>query len=203
MNKTVTKKKKRLGIFNTILLAVLITYSAALILLVVWGLITSVKTLDDFFGNKFLLPTGNITEWGWDNYAYVLSNFSVKMRKAGVGVISINMFGQLVNTLIYTFGSAFCVTACTCIVAYLSAKFNYLCSKIVYTLVLIVMTIPIVGNTPSMLLFLHQTNLYDNWLGMILMNFHFGGVYFLVFYGIYSGISSEYEEAATIDGANE
>ena len=64
------------------------------------------------------------------------------------------------------------------------------------------MIIPIVGNTPSMLLLLKNTKLYDTWLGMFLMKFNFLGLYFLVFFGIFEGISPEYTEAATIDGAN-
>ena len=54
-----------------------------------------------------------------------------------------------------------------------------------------------------MLKFLKTTNLYDTWLGNYLMKFTFLGLYFLIFHGTFAGISPEYSEAATIDGASE
>lgn len=203
MNKVKTQKRKRLGALNITLLIVLTIYALSLVVLLLWGLSTSLKTLDDFYGNKIWLPSGNILTWGWDNYTYVLQNFAIELRDPQVGIIRVNMFGQAVNTIIYTVGTTLASTACCCLMSYLSAKFDYPFSKFLYTLVVIVMIIPIVGNTPSMLLLLKETNLYDNWLGTFIMRFTFGGVYFLIFHGVWEGISSEYAEAATIDGANE
>lgn len=203
MEKKKVANKKNLSFFNMGLLVILCVYSLALCILILWGANTSLKTLDDFYGNKVWLPAGKISEWGWDNYAYVLQNFAVKVKDAQGRMVLVNIWGQTINTVLYTIGGSLVTTSCCCLVAYLSAKFNYVFSKILYTIVLIVMVIPIVGSTPSMLLFLKQTGLYDTWLGAYMMKFNFLGLYFLIFHGVFEGISPEYSEAATIDGANE
>ena len=198
-----TRKKARLGVFNIALMAILILYTVLLMALLIWGCMTSLKTRGDFYDNKLGLPSGSIATWGWDNYSFVLKNFAVEKIDSLGRKISINIWGQLINTLLYAVGGGLVTTACCCIVAYLTAKFPYFFSKIVYTVVLITMVIPIVGSTPSMLLFLRQTGLYDTWLGTFLMRFTFLGLYYLIFHGVFEGISKEYSEAATLDGANE
>lgn len=203
MEKKKVASKKNFSIFNMGLLLILCVYSLALCVLILWGASTSLKTLDDFYGNKVWLPTGKLSEWGWDNFSYVIEHFFVKTKDSQGRIIKVNMYGMAINTILYTIGGSLVTTSCCCLVAYLSAKFNYFFSKILYTLVLTVMVIPIVGSTPSMLLFLKQVGLYDNWLGAYLMKFTFLGLYFLIFHGVFEGISPEYSEAATIDGANE
>lgn len=203
MERTAKMNKKKFGAINVVLLLVLSVYALLLAVLLLWGLMTSLKTIDDFYGNKIWLPTGKLSEWGWSNFSYVFENFAVRAKDVQGRVISINILGQTVNTILYTIGGSLVTTACCCLVSYLSAKFDYFFSKVLYTTVLVVMVIPIVGNTPAMLLFLKQTNLYDNWLGTYLMRFSFLGLYFLIFHGVFEGVSPEYAEAATIDGANE
>ena len=184
-------------------MVILILYTALLLVLLAWGGMTSLKTRADFYDNKLGLPSGSIFTWGWDNYSFVLENFAVvKIDELG-RKISINIWGQLTNTLLYAVGGALVTTGCCCIVAYVTAKFSYFFSKIVYTVVLVTMVIPIVGSTPSMLLLLRRTNLYDTWLGTYFMRFTFLGLYYLIFHGVFEGISKEYSEAATLDGANE
>lgn len=203
MKTTKNLRKKSFGVFNTILLIVLSLYALSLILLLFWGASTSLKKLDDFYSNKIWLPSGRISAWGWENYPYVLQNFYVRSIDQLGRVIQTNILGQAINTVLYAVVGSFVTTFCCCIVSYCAAKFNFAFCKVLYPLVLVVMIIPIVGNTPSVLLLLKNTGLYDTWFGTYLMKFSFFGVYFLVFHGIYEGISSEYAEAATIDGANE
>ena len=54
-----------------------------------------------------------------------------------------------------------------------------------------------------MILLLKNLQIYDTWIGNFIMKFNFQGMYFLVFYGVFKGISNEYTEAAKIDGASE
>ena len=184
-------------------MVILILYTTLLLVLLAWGGMTSLKTRGDFYYNKLGLPSGSIFTWGWNNYSIVLKNFAVVIIDELGRKISINIWGQLINTLLYAVGGGLVTTGCCCVVAYVTAKFPYFFSKIVYTVVLITMVIPIVGSTPSMLLFLRQTGLYDTWLGTYFMRFTFLGLYYLIFHGVFEGISKEYSEAATLDGANE
>ena len=202
MGQKYKKRKNGSGLLKTILLVVLILYTISLVILLLWGLSTSLKTYDDFYYNKVGLPSGSPTTWGWNNYYVVLSKFKVswtidrKRHSAGIGMMTL-------NTVLYAIiGSLVTTTAC-CLVAYCAAKFKFFFSKVLYTLVLVVMVVPVVGSTPSMLLLLKNTHLYNTWLGTYLMKFNFLGIYFLVFFGIFEGISPEFTEAATIDGANQ
>jgi ABC-type glycerol-3-phosphate transport system permease component len=197
-----TNRKKQ-GLFNYILLVVLILYSLILITLMLWGGITSLKSRSEFYSNKLWLPKGLPTEWAWSNYDFVWKNFAVLTIDSLGRQIRINIYNQLANTLLFAVGGGFITTLACCIVSYCSAKFKFFFCDVLYTLVLVVMVVPIVGSTPAALKFLKATNLYDTWLGTYLMKFSFTGLYFLIFHGVFKGISQEYSEAATIDGANE
>ena len=203
MEKTFKKRKNGNGLLKVILLVVLLIYSLSLLVLMLWGLSTSLKTYEDFYYHKVGLPSGSLSTWGWSNYSYVLQNFFVTSKDTLGRRVETNIVGLAINTVLYAIvGSLITTTAC-CLVSYCAAKFNFFFSKVLYTLVLVVMIVPIVGSTPSMLLLLKNTHLYDTWLGACIMKFNFLGIYFLVFFGIFEGISPEFSEAATIDGANE
>jgi len=198
-----TSNKKRLSALSIVLLSVLLIYVLSLVLLCIWGVFTSLKSRNDFYDNKVWLPNGPITEWAWSNFTFVFQNFVVDFTDPTKGRVRVDMFGQITNTLLYAGGCALIQSFCCCWVAYLTAKFNYRFSEILYTMVLIVMVIPIIGSDASMLVFLRKTNLFDSWIGQYIMKFNFGGMYFLVFHGVHKSISKEYSEAAIIDGASE
>ena len=141
-----------------------------MLILFACGFITSLKTIDDFNNNKVGFPTDG---WAWKNYVTVFNSFQVKINNQTVGRVTITFWGMITNTLLYGVGSAFFATLAHCIVAYLVAKFDCALSKIVYTTVIVTMVIPIVGSTPANLLLLHNTNLFDTWLGNYIMKFNF------------------------------
>ena len=192
-------KRKKISIFSIVICTILVLYTAFLLYLMLWGFFTSLKTRDDFYRHKLGMPE----VWAWENYSYVLKNFSLYIINSAGQKVRINMWGQTINTLLYAVGCGLSTTIACCVVSYLVAKFNFMLSKIVYTTVLVAMVIPIIGSTPAYLLFMRQTHLYDTWVGTYISNFSFLGLYFLVFHGVFSGISPEYSEAATIDGANQ
>lgn len=191
--------KRKMSVFNCILFCILILYCLLFITLALWGLTTSLKTRNDFYSNKLWLPK----ELAFSNYSYVWQNFAVTTIDGLGRKVSIDIYAQTFNTLLYAVGGGFVTTVCCCIVAYLSAKFKYMFSEIVYVIVVVTMVVPIVGSTPAMLKFLKWSGLYDTWFGAYVMKFNFLGLYFLIFHGVFRGISPEYSEAATLDGANE
>ena len=71
-----------------------------------------------------------------------------------------------------------------------------------FSLVVVLMMIPVVGNMPSMLMVLKALNIYDTYFGMICMKAYIGGTYFIILYGTFKGIPNGYAEAAKIDGAS-
>ncbi len=191
-------KRKKISVFSIVIFVVLVLYTLLLVALMTWGFLTSMKELNDFYLHKFGLPE----QWTFSNYTEVLAKFSLKVTINGQQGL-VDIWGQTGNTLLYAVGCGLSTAIACCIVSYLSAKFDFALSKIVYTIVLVAMVVPIIGSTPAYLAFMKKTQLYDTWIGVYLSNFSFLGMYFLVFHGVFSGISPEYSEAATIDGANE
>lgn len=193
-------KKKRISGFNAVLFCVLTIYTLSMIILFLWGVFTSLKTRSEFRHNKLLWP---METWAFDNFKYVWQNFSVTRTVVGQGKVVIDINYQILYSVIYAIGSAFVTTVAHCVVAYLTEKFPYKFSKIVYTFAIITMVIPIIGSQAAMMEFLTRTGMFDTWVGNFMMKFSFLGTYYLVFCAIFKSISPAYAEAAMIDGASE
>lgn len=146
------------------------------------------------------------------NYIKFFSELSVKVKRSyyiGINLdrpVSINdevgLGGLFLNTILYAGGSAIFSAFAPCIAGYLCAKFKYKFSGFLYSFVLFVMIMPIVGNTTAMITLLRKFCLYDTIYGMWIKGFSFASSYFLIFYAFFSGMSDTYAEAAQIDGAS-
>lgn len=183
-----------------ILMSVLILYSVSLLLPILWGLSTSLKTDLDFYLNPFWLPDGWFWNWQWSNYSYAFMNFVVKVE-AGAGFRIIYMEEMFLYTILYALGCAFFQSFVCCIVAYMVVKFDYFFSKVIYTVVIVAMILPIVGSLPSEIQMSRALGFFDTIWGMWIMKSHFLGMYFLVFYAMFRGIPKEFADAARVDGA--
>ena len=178
------------------LLIVLAVYVLSMFTLIGWALITSFKSPNDFRTNAIGMPE----KFVW-NYTFVYTKFYVSvLTESGMEVVY--METMFVYSILYSLGCAFFQTLVPCITAYLCARFNYKFSKIVYTAVIVVMILPIVGSLPAELQMAKNTGLYDSIWGLWIMKANFLGMYFLVFYDGFKGLSMTYTEAAKIDGAS-
>lgn len=110
--------------------------------------------------------------------------------------------GMYMNSLKFALFSAGAFTICCTLVSYLTAKFDFKFSKIIYGFVIVAMSLPIVGSMPSEIRMLRTLKIHDTWLSIPILRFNFLNVYFLVLYATFRGISKEYSEAAKIDGAS-
>ena len=193
-----SKKKIKVGekIFYLIIFSILVLYVVALCTLLGWAALTSFKEQFDFRINIIGLPK----KWVW-NYTFVYNNFFVEIATS-TGTRPVYMVEQFYNTILYSVGCAFINTFVTCTVAYLCALFPYKFSKLVYSLVIVVMIIPIYGTTAPTILMAKRLGIYDTIWGQWIMKAHFLGLPFLIFYNTFSGMSQELSEAAKIDGAN-
>ena len=88
-----------------------------------------------------------------------------------------------------------------CIVAYLTAKYKFRLNKIIHTIVIVAMILPIVGSLPSELQLVKTLGFYDHMWGMFILKANFLGMYFLVFYATFKSLPWTFAEAAQIDGA--
>lgn len=176
---------------------ILALYALSLIMLLVWGAYTSVKDPLDYRIDKLGLPP----TWKFSNYKTVLDNFVV-VDKSVTPTRDIYIGEMLLNSVLYAFGSALLQATVQFIMAYVSSRFNFKLGKIVYFLVILGMTMPIVGSDPSALAIAEQLNLKDSIIGMCLMKSYFLGMYFLIFFATLSAFPKDYAEAAYIDGAS-
>ncbi len=201
------KKIKNFSIVYAILFVVLFVYVLSMLTLLLWGFFTSLKEPGIKFNNNVLgLPEGAPWEWKWSNYSEIFASFQVPVKRWVNGVLTpMNIgFSYLVlYTLLYAGVGAVIAAVVPMAVAYVTAKFKCFMSSVVYTIVVVTMIIPIIGAQTSELQILRTLNLYDTFFGAWLLKFNFLGMYYLVFYGTFKGISKEYSEAAYIDGASE
>lgn len=196
----IMKTKRKIAISEIVLLAVLVIYSISILYLIFWGLLTSLKTQDDFLieQNIFGFPA----EFAWDNYQAVFKRLYIQVTRDGVR-FKITLIWQIIYTLLYAGVGCLLAALAPFLVAYACSRFHYKFNEVLETLVFVVMIVPVVGSTTSMLSLLHQLNLYDTFLGVYCEKFYFTSIYFLIYRGILKGLSKSFSEAATIDGANE
>ncbi len=191
----IADRRERMTALTVVLMVVLIAYAASLFIQLIWAVITSFKGRMDFLMNKIDLPK----KWEW-NYETVFEKFKVSVQtadgKQDVGVPAMFLYGFL-----YALGSAFCATLVPCVTAYLCARFPYKFSKVIYTTVIVVMIIPIIGSLPAEIQMAKNLGLFDHIWGIWLMKANFLGMYFLVFYAAFKSIPNAYAEAARMDGA--
>ena len=190
------KQKKFDGI--TVLLAVvfivLVIYSLSMIFILLWGLLTTFKSHVDFSGTITGIPNvlglpdpkASAEQLNFANYKVIFSKLVLEKTEifySGTQKIyhhsKTDFWGMLLNTLLFTGIGSLLLALVPCLMAYVCAKYDYFYSKVVYTVVLFVMVIPIIGNTASEITVLRQLNLYDNWFGYFVQRFNFVGIIYI------------------------
>ena len=213
------KKTKKIDvtsiIFKTIFCAILVLYSISLIAMMLWGLLTSLKSNLDFriMNNVLGLPNLEVSRDEFlklNNYKLMLEHFEFTKKAiyySGNKLITHEthngILQMLINTIVYAILGSVLHALVTSIVAFMCVKYKqYVLARIVYGAVIVTMTLPLVGTAPATIELLRNLNLYDSFLGMAMQKFTFTGMHFLVLYAFYEGLPDSYQEAAEIDGAS-
>lgn len=184
--------------FFVVLFVLLAIYSLILIGLLVWAMISAFKTPRDFQTNPVGLPEKIVNNFGEAIKLYKIQVGGVKGRPRYA------MFPQMLyNSVLYSVGCTLFNTIVICLTAYCCARYKYRLSKIVYAVVLVTMTIPIVGSLPSQIQVAQTLRIYNQIWGMWLQSASFLGLYFLVFYETFASLPNSFFEAARIDGAGD
>lgn len=192
------KLNKKNSPFYIIIGTILALYALIIVLFLVWAFLTSFKGKFYFYNVDMVMPAP-FSDWELRNYLTAWEGFSYTL----IDGTKTNALSQVFNTLAYAGGGALMTTIATCMVAYIVSKFKYWFCDVIYIFVLFAMVIPIIGSAPAMIVLLRSLGLYDTIGGILLNKFTFCNMYFLIFYAAFKGISNEYTEAATIDGAGE
>lgn len=187
------------NILFIILFVVLLIYAISFIVLFAWGFLTSLKNDGEFILDKLGLPP----QWRFSNYIKVFNNMVVTVTPEGSTLTyRYNAINLLFNSVLYAVGCTFFATITPCIVAFCCAKCKYkTINKIIETAVVIVMVVPIIGQTPARLSIAKTFGWYNHMWGIWIMNIAFSNMYFLIFSSAFKSMDSGYAEAAFIDGA--
>ena len=169
------------------------------VLILIWTLLTSFRSYEDVYNSAIGLPKGMPWDWEWGNYTKAFDGVRVRIPQEHREATLMEMFG---NSIVYSVVGAVSSTMVMCVSAYIFARFNYKFSHIMVTIAIITMAIPIVGAMPSQLQILKTFGLDNSYMGIWLMTASYGGLYFLVFYGVFKAFPSGFIEAAEIDGAS-
>lgn len=168
-----------------------------------WMGVTSLKSIYDFKFNPFWLPDpvrgGTVSFFGirFDNYSKAFN--SIYIIRRGVKYEAWDMIG---NSLIYATGMALCAIIPPCLVSYLVAKYNYIpYVAAVWGFVLIIRYIPISASMAACITYLKRLNLYDSMVGLFIWTLNGFEGQFLLLYASWKNVSTDYRDAAFIDGA--
>jgi len=203
--KILNKIKKNLKISYVILFVILLAYTIVLLTPLFWSILTSLRSATDW-GWVITEPDASNVFWpksfNFSNYKEAYNSLEISRTRGGqeYGFLLPDMF---LNSILYAGGCGLVATITPCLAAYLCARYRYKFGNIVYTVVLVTMAIPIIGNLPSEIQMVKNIGLYDNLFGLYILKANFLGMYFLIFYAQFKMIPQDYTSAAEIDGASE
>lgn len=220
------EKKYKWNVFSIITLSVLLLYSISFLTPLFWGFMTSMKSNYQFATLREVLELPKVEYFlrDYDLKGFVapnlFANYIVALKYMNIEVSSSYFIGLslndpvdlkvqaglpnfIINTLLYAGGIALCSSFWTVVMGYICAKYKYKFSGFIYALVLVVMILPISGTEAATVTMLRRFRLYNTWHGIWIQGSGWCGMYFLIFYGFFDGLSNTYNEAAEIDGASQ
>jgi len=180
------------------LFVVLMSYLLISLLPIMWAIISSFKEKNEFFDDVLGFPSKLPGDHIFSNYVEAYDQLTYMTTK----MQSFTVLQQFGNSLLYVVGCTVAATLTPCVVAYVVARFRYKFLNILYTIVILVMALPVVGSLPSEVQMAKSLGFYQEFWGLWLMKANFLGTYFLVFHAQFTMIPKDYTEAAKVDGAS-
>ncbi len=199
MTKRKNERRAKQNPLSIIMLIILVAYTISLLGILFWGVMTSFKGTLDFMDHPYEFPEK--IEWNCIKIIkeFKLPNVLYPNGEESRTVGFLQMFGY---SFLYAIGCGIVATIVPCVVGYLCAMYPFKLSKIVYSVVVVCMIVPTVGNLPSELEMTVNLGLYNHFYGMWILKANFLGLYFLTFYSTFKCFPKSYMEAAKIDGAS-
>lgn len=169
---------------SLIFLAVALSY----LYILVWAFIAGAKTHSEVALDPFGLPE----VWHFENYIAVFELLEVNGN---------NFLDMLQNSLWFSVVCVF-VQQFVCInFAYCATKYTFPGSKLIYPIILVVITLPLYGTGGAMYNLLKSLGLIDSYAQVVTSAGAFN-TFFLYYAAYFKNLSWTYAEAAMMDGAN-
>lgn len=162
---------------------------ASYVYILVWGFIAACKTHTEIVLDPFGLPK----EWNLKNFVEVFTELEV--GDAGFGEMLFNsIYFSVLGPLIQQITTASFAYCCT--------RYKFPGSNLPYTIILIMMTLPIYGMAGSTYKILHSLGFINSY-AYIFTSISGMSAGFLYYRAYFQNMSWSYVEAAKIDGAND
>lgn len=185
--KSEKKKKYVTTIVFCIAFVLFALYALSILFPLLWLGSTSLKSLDGYYEPSFF-PQG---KWLFSNYIQAFKELEASKVKA---------IGMLFNSLWYAVGGAFLGIAVSTCFAYVVSKYRFFGRRILHSIAIVVMLIPIVGALPAQYELYYTLHMINS--PLILLCFTSGfGLNYLVMRACFDNLSWSYAEAAFVDGA--
>lgn len=195
---------KNKSITSTIVFSIgfilLIAYSISFLIPFLWSINSAFKGVIDFKLDPLSIVSFKKINFANYKKAYELIKVPVSAHGASYYV---GFWELIFNSLVYSILCTIMHVLTPCITAYAVARYNFKFSKVVYSIVIITMILPTIGNLASSIQVSKIFHTYDSFIGLAIMKGYFLGTNFLIFYAAFKSISNEYTEAAEIDGASQ
>ena len=148
------RKSKAEAILHICVSLIFLLVALSYIYILVWALFAGLKTHTEVVMNPFSLPK----EWHWEHYLEVFDVLKVN-GNSFIDMFFNSVWFSVVGILIQQFVSINLAYACS--------KYTFPGSKYLYTLVLIVITFPIYGNSGAMYKLIKNLGLLNNYAQVI------------------------------------
>ncbi len=189
-----TKRSGGEKVVFTVAFIFLLVYSISLVIPTLWMLMNSFKDGTEYALDIVGATTQRLPEkWLISNYLDVYQNIKID---------NVSFLEMLANSAYFIIIGALGLYW-QAAVAYVLSKYEFKANKYIYATAIFCMTLPIMGNTAASLKLNASLGIYDNLLAPIVTSAAGAfGFNFLLLYGFFKNVSSEYMEAASIDGAS-
>lgn len=169
---------------SIIFMAVALSY----VYILVYALLSGFKTNTEIVMNPFHLPT----VWHWENYIDVFSQLEVN------GNTFVNMF---INSVYFSISTSLISQFVCMTFAYCCTKYKFPGSELIYTIILVVITLPIYGSGGATYRLYRGLGLIDSYAYVITAasGINMGFLYYRAFF---KNMSWTYAEATMMDGGN-
>lgn len=177
------------NIVNVLVSAIFFLVAASYVYIFVWAVIAGCKTHTEIVMDPFGLPV----KWHWEHYLEVFD-----MLEANGS----NFWDMLYNSVYFSVACVLVQQLTTIAFAYCCTKYKFPGSKLVYPIILVMITLPLYGNSGAMYKLLHQLGMIDSYTQIITSLSGFS-IHFLYYMAFFKNVSNTYSEAAILDGAND
>lgn len=169
--------------------AIFMVVALSYLYVLIWAFIAGLRTNSEIVMNPFSLPT----TWNWRNYIDVFSLLDVNGNK---------FLDMLFNSVWFSVAGTFLNQAVTMSFAYCCCKYKFPGSALPYTIVLVMLTLPIYGSGGATYRLLKTLGLVDSYAHVLVSAAGFN-ISFLYYTAFFKNLSWAYAEAAMMDGAND